>query len=65
MRIDIKTLDAYREAEGITTRAELARRMGVSGSSITRIYNGEQRGEAVVDGLFRAFPDRPLPILPD
>lgn len=44
--------------------SELARRMGVSRSEVTRLLKGKRQGGAkIVEGLKRAFPEVPLETL--
>lgn len=52
-------LDRYMAAEDIQTKFELANRMGVSPSTVTRLLDGSQApGPAVIAGFRAAFPGR-------
>lgn len=52
-------LRRYMEAENIQTRFELAKRMGVSPSTITRLMDGSLApGQATLAGFKAAFPGR-------
>lgn len=52
-------LDRYMAAERIQTKYELAKRMKVSPSTITRLLDGSQApGPAVLAGFRTAFPGR-------
>lgn len=52
-------LERYMTAERIQTKFELAKRMGVSPSTITRLFDGTQApGPAVIAGFRSAFPGR-------
>jgi len=57
--IDPDRLATYREAEGITTDAELARRMGVEPSTVSRVL-AHRTGPSTrfIAGLATAFPGR-------
>ena len=58
LRLRTRQLDKYMRLSGITTRAELARRMGMATSSVTRVLAGQSRpGETFVSRLISAFPD--------
>lgn len=57
--LDRDELRRFMEAEGIQTRFELAQRMGVSPSTVTRLLDGDQGpGPAVIAGFKSAFPGR-------
>lgn len=57
--VNVRRLEEYMRAEGIKDRAELARRMQVDKSTVTRLMNGQTGiGPAVYPGLRRAFPGR-------
>lgn len=57
--LDSAALERYMHDEGITSRAELARRMGVSASTVTRLLDGDAApGPAVLAGFRSAFPGR-------
>lgn len=57
--IDTKQLEHYRAAEGITTNAELARRMGVDPATVSRVLS-KRNGPSgrFIAGLQSAFPGR-------
>lgn len=58
LKLRTRQLDKYMRISGIGSRAELARRMGMATSSVTRVLAGQYRpGEAFISGLMRAFPD--------
>ena len=61
--------DNFREvmqAAGIATEQELARRMGVAPSTVSRVLRGEMgAGRLFVRGLGRAFPGVPITELVD
>lgn len=58
LRLRTRQLDKYMRLSGIESRAELARRMGMATSSVTRVLAGQSRpGQAFLSGLMRAFPD--------
>ena len=53
------TLERYMKAENITTRKQLAQRMKVDPSTVTRLRDGTQApGPAAIAGFRRAFPNR-------
>lgn len=57
--------DTMRAAD-ITTEQELARRMGVAPSTVSRVLRGEMgAGRLFVRGLGRAFPGVPITELVD
>lgn len=59
--VNVTKLEDFMKAEGIKDRAELARRMHVNKSTVTRLMNGETGiGPAVYPGLRRAFPGRAI-----
>lgn len=52
-------LDRFMKAEDIQTRFELAQRMGVSPSTVTRLMDGTLApGQATLAGFKTAFPGR-------
>lgn len=57
--IDSGRLQAYRKAEGITSDAELARRMGVDPATVSRVL-ARRNGPSgrFIAGLQTAFPGR-------
>lgn len=57
--IDTDKLDAYQQAEGITSRAELARRMSVDPATVSRVLS-QKHGPSgrFIAGLRTAFPGR-------
>lgn len=58
-KLNTEKLTAYREAEGITSDAELARRMGVDPATVSRVLAGRNGPSTrFVAGLQRAFPGR-------
>lgn len=58
-KLDLEKLAAYRKAEGITSDAELARRMGVNPATVSRVLAGRNGPSTrFVAGLQRAFPGR-------
>lgn len=62
--VNIPRLEEYMRAEGIKDRAELARRMQVDKSTVTRLMNGQTGiGRAVYPGLRRAFPGRNVDLI--
>lgn len=57
--INTGLLRDYMRAEGIASYYALARRMGVSHSTVYRVVNGKAKpGERFYPGLRRAFPGR-------
>ena len=52
--IDTQQLEALRKATHITNDADLARRMGVNKSTVSRVLNG--KGNPGAEGLKDAFP---------
>lgn len=58
-KLDLDQLAAYREAEGITSDADLARRMGVDPATVSRVLAGRNGPSTrFMAGLQRAFPGR-------
>ncbi|MCL4368006.1 MAG: helix-turn-helix transcriptional regulator [Actinobacteria bacterium] len=58
LRLRTRQLDKYMRLSGINTKAELARRMGMATSSVTRVLAGQYRpGETFISRLMSAFPD--------
>lgn len=58
-RLNTEQLAAYRKAEGITSDAELARRMGVDPATVSRVLAGRNGPSTrFMAGLQRAFPGR-------
>lgn len=59
LTLNREALDRYMADEGIQTKYELAQRMGVAPSTITRLLDGTQApGPAVLAGFRAAFPGR-------
>jgi len=59
LSLNREALDRYMRAERIQTKFELAQRMGVSPSTVTRLFDGTQSpGPAVIAGFRTAFPGR-------
>ena len=59
LRINAPVLDDYMTAEGIQTRYELSKRMGVNSATVYRVLDGTQApGERFILGLKTAFPGR-------
>ena len=57
--IDTQQLSTYRDAEGITSNAELARRMGVDPATVSRVLAGRNGPSTrFMAGLRQAFPGR-------
>lgn len=57
--IDADQLTSYRNAEGITSNAELARRMGVNAATVSRVLAGlNGPSTRFMTGLQQAFPGR-------
>lgn len=57
--IDADRLTSYRDLEGITSNADLARRMGVDPATVSRVLAGRNGPSTrFVTGLQRAFPGR-------
>lgn len=58
LRLRTRQLDKYMRLAGIGSKAELARRMGMATSSVTRVLAGSYRpGETFISRLMAAFPD--------
>jgi predicted DNA-binding protein (UPF0251 family) len=59
LRIDPDELERFMDAENIGSRFELAKRMGVSSSTVYRTVDGSiAPGTKTIAGLRRAFPGR-------
>ena len=59
LNLNRATLERYMKAENITTRRQLAQRMNVDPSTVTRLLDGTQSpGPATIAGFRRAFPNR-------
>lgn len=59
LRINEKVLEDYMSTAGIQTRFELAKRMGVSASTVYRVLDGAQTpGPRFIAGIKTAFPRR-------
>lgn len=59
LHINPEVLDTYMKAEGITSRFELSKRMGVNSATVYRVLAGSQApGERFIVGLRTAFPGR-------
>lgn len=59
LQLNHAELNHFMEAEGIHTRLELARRMHVAPSTITRLMDGTLApGQATLAGFKAAFPGR-------
>ncbi|WP_193118475.1 helix-turn-helix domain-containing protein [Brachybacterium tyrofermentans] len=57
--IDADRLTSYRDAEGIASNADLARRMGVDPATVSRVLAGRNGPSTrFVAGLQKAFPGR-------
>lgn len=58
-KLNTHQLNACRKAEGITSNAELARRMGVDPATVSRVLAGRNGPSTrFMAGLQRAFPGR-------
>lgn len=59
LALNRKTLEAFMRSEGITNQNQLAKRMGVSPSTVKRLIDGTTApGPAVLAGFRTAFPGR-------
>ena len=59
LHVDPDVLASYMEREGIASRFELSKRMGVNSATVYRVLAGSQApGERFIVGLRTAFPGR-------
>lgn len=64
LSLNVEKLDEYMADAGYTTRSDLARAMGVHGSTVTRMLADPPKvGAAAYAGLRRAFPGRSIDAL--